>query len=407
MSAYVVTEPALVRQLLVPGDLDYVRGRVFDKLEHIFGSKSLITTSGAEHRQMRRMLQPAFHQERIADYSKHMIIAAEDIAASWLPGQTVDVETAMSDLAIAGATSSLFSASPVAAASAVIQQNMPIIMRGVFMRTVLPASWEKLPTPGNRNYAKAISAVHRILDDTIAGYRSSGSSNNDLLSMLLAVRDEDGQALSDRQIRDHMASFFIAAVETTGITLAWILYEIGNNPEAESNVHAEIDTVLGGRPVEYSDLVNLTHVGRVITEALRLHPPTFFSRRALRPVRFGEITLPAGAEIFCSPYTLAHDKRWFPEPQTFDPDRWLPERVKDLPRGAFIPFSAGAHKCIGDSFAVTEITMAVASICAQWRLRPVPNQPVHELIGEILRPRSLPMIAERRRPTRTRPSHDC
>ncbi|RLU81177.1 cytochrome P450 [Streptomyces griseocarneus] len=390
MPAYVVTDPELVRRVLVTSDHDFTQGRVYDKLAQFLG-EGVGTTSGRKHRRLRRLVQPAFHRDRIAEYADTMRATAEDMVAGWRPGQEIAVDSAMNDMALTAVTACLFTSAMDARASAEFRESILTLFHGAVLRTLLPTAWEKLPTPGNRRYRRAAAVANRIIDRTISVYRSPGHERDDMLSLLLAARDDDGDGLTDQQIRDQVITFLFAGVETTGATVAWALHEIGRHPAVEKQLHAELDSVLGGRPPTWRDLCELRYTSRVVQETLRLHAPWLILRRTLHEVRLGDAVLPAGAEVVYSPYALQRDPRHFTAPRQFDPDRWLDERAAGHPRGAHIPFGAGAHKCVGDVFATTEITIALAVICSRLRMVPRTLRPVREVAAATTHPKGLTM----------------
>ncbi|MCM1965123.1 cytochrome P450 [Streptomyces sp. G1] len=395
LPVYALTHPALVHQVLVEDARDYARGRIFEKAGPFLG-EGLLASSGTEHRRQRRLLQPAFHRDRISASIPVLRQAAERTSASWRPGQTVAVDRAMNELSLTMLTKTLFTADAGARAAAQIERALPVLATGLITRTLMPEWWTKLPTPANRRFDRSVHDMGTAIDEAVRAYRAQGRDHGDVLSMLLSARDQDGEALTDHQIRDQLVGFGLAGVETTGASLAWLFHELGRHPEIEQRLHTELDTALGDRPPRYEDLPALQYTGRVITETLRLHALWMVMRRTRTSVQLADTTLPAGAEILYSAYALHRDPRFFPDPERFDPDRWLPERARRIPKGAFIPFSAGAHKCIGDSLAFTEMTIALAVICRRWRLRPTPGVRVREVARGDVHPNRLPMVAEPR-----------
>ncbi|WP_327350718.1 cytochrome P450 [Streptomyces sp. NBC_01304] len=395
MPVYVVTHPEAVRELLVPGDIDFTRGRIFEKLVPALGN-GIATVSGAEHRRQRRLLQPVFTRERLTAYASIMREAAEEATASWQDGQRLAVDDVMNDLALTALTRSLFKFTASSDTAEAIKDGMQQLTNGLLLRTVLPTSWERIPSPGNIRFRRAMARMHRAIDDVISTYRTAGEDRGDVLSALLAVRDTDGTGLSDEEIHAQVMTLALTGIEAPGAALGWVMYEIGRNPEVAVRVHDEIDTVLDGRPPHFDDLPDLSYLGRVIDEVLRLRTPLVFMRRALSAVRIGEVTIPAGAEIVYSPYLMHHDARWFHDPLRFDPDRWLPQNARHIPKGAYIPFAAGAYQCIGKMFATMELAIVTAVLGARWALRPVPGVTVRELATALVRPSQLPMTVHRR-----------
>ncbi|WIX83620.1 cytochrome P450 [Amycolatopsis carbonis] len=392
---YVVTDPDATRDVLVPGDLAYKRGLCFEKLEPGLG-KGIATASGAEHHRLRRLLQPVFSRERIIEYASIMRTAAEETAQSWHDGGHIEADEVMNDLALTALTRSLFKFTVNPDTADAIKHGMRLLTHSLLKRIVLPAAWERVPTPGNLRFNRAMARMNRAIEETITVYRESGEDRGDVLSALLSVSDDNGKGLTDQEVHAQVMTLALTGVEAPGATLGWVMYEMGRNREVAERVNAELDTVLGGRPPTYDDLANLPYLGRVIDEVLRLRTPMLFSRRTLREVRAGNSVIPADAELIYSPFLLHHDARWFPDPARFDPDRWLPENAKRIPKGAYIPFAAGAFQCIGKLFATTELTMVTATICARWRMQLEPGADVREVASALIRPSQLPMTVHRR-----------
>jgi len=392
LPAYVPTNPGLVWQILVSDHKSYARGRMFDKMTDVLGY-GLATTSGQVHHEIRRMLQPTFHHQKVASYAPIMTGVAEAVAGEWEPGQPFRVDQAMNDLTARVVNGILFASDLGAAAADAIQQRLPVVMRGMLTRTLIPGGWQRLPLPANKRYRQAIAEMDNGIDQAIAAYRASGHQLDDMLSALLALRDSDGNPMPDTWIHDQVITVAVGGIETTSAALSWCLHHIGTKPEVEERVFDEVDSVLGGRAPEFADLPRLAYTGRVVLEVLRLHAIAVYMRRTLGQTQLGDYELPPGAEIIISPYALHRNPRWYPDPDRFDPDRWATDQIKSLPKGAYIPFSAGGSKCIADNFAILEITLALAVICSRWRLRPQPGSTVREVTTGATRPDRLVMTA--------------
>ena len=175
------------------------------------------------------------------------------------------------------------------------------------------------------------------------------------------------------------------------LAMSWAFHEIARNPSVERRLHTEIDEVLAGRPPTYQDAGKLTYTLQVINEVLRMYPVWILMRRATTDVHLGGERIPAGSEVIVSPHALHFDPATFENPERFDPDRWSPEKAKDVPRGAFIPFGAGARQCVGNVFAQTEIALTLATVAARWRLVPVPGRPVRVRFTSAAYPSGIPM----------------
>ncbi|MFJ5726060.1 cytochrome P450 [Streptomyces sp. NPDC093149] len=395
--AYLAAHPELVRHVLLNPRL-FDKGGVFDKARQLLGN-SLSVSRGEEHRFQRRLIQPAFHTPRIAAYTTAVAADTRTVTEAWQDGETRDIGDAMHALLMRVAARTLFSTGLDEATVEEARQCLRTVSDGIYKRTVAPLGvMEKLPTPGNRAYDHANARLRQIVADMIAVRRRSDEDHGDLLSALLrAEHPETGEKLDDGQVLDQVVTFLVAGSETTASTLAFVFHLMGTLPEVEKRVHAEVDAALGGRTPVHEDLPALPYIRNVITETLRLYPPSWMAMRvAAEDVELGGRTVPAGTMILYSAYALHHNPELFPDPETFDPDRWEGERAAQVPRGALLPFGAGSHKCIGDVLALTETALIVATVAARWRLRPVPGSTLRPVPKATLESGPLPMVLERR-----------
>jgi cytochrome P450 len=388
---YLINSVELIREILVDHAHDFGRGRNFDKAIPVWGH-GLVSVEGQQHRRQRRIMQPAFHRDRIATYVETMRAEITRLVAAWQPGQRLAMDEAMAELTLRVTTKNLFSADLGATAVDDVGRELPVVLEGVYLRTVLPDWWGKLPIPANRRFDRACAELKRVVDEVIDAYQAAGVQHEDLLSGLLSARYEDtGEPMSREQIRDELRTLLIAGTETTATTLSWLCHELGRHPEIQDRLRTEIRTVLGDRPITMADLPKLEYLDRVLNETLRRHNPIWLMvRKANTAVDLGGVTIEPGAEVIYSLATLLRDPALFPDPLRFDPDRWLTADPA-VTRAAFIPFSTGNHKCIGDTFAWTEMAVAIATIVARWQLSPVPGTQVVEQARIVLRPNRVDM----------------
>ncbi|MFD0265281.1 cytochrome P450 [Streptomyces sp. NPDC127106] len=395
---HVLTTPEHVHSVLVQQAQRFGRGRIFDRLRPVFGN-GIVTTDGDFHRGQRRMIQPAFHRNHITEYAEAMCRQAEAMSASWTAGREVSIVTETRRYAMSSVAEMIFSGELSRPAVAEVHRSLPVVLEGMLLRAVMPKSLDRLPLPLNRRFDTAAERLRGIIDEVIAQYRDRDpQGRHDLLSLLLSSTDpETGRTMDPEQVRDEVIAIMFSGTETSATTLAWMFHEIGRHPEVEERLHAEVDAVVGTRPVRPSDLAGLTYTQRVFQEALRLHSPLLFTRRALVPITLGGVSVPEGAELAYSPYALHRDPSLFRDPEVFDPDRWQRDEGERPRAHRYIPFGAGQHKCIGDSFAVAEILTAVASVASRWHLQPAPGVSVREVPAGIPQPSALPMIPVARR----------
>ncbi|WP_306338451.1 cytochrome P450 [Streptomyces sp. KL118A] len=396
--AYLPCHPDLVQQVLLNARVYDTGGPVKEKARPILGN-GLITSDWADHRRQRRLVQPAFHTSRLPTYAEVMQDESDAEALAWEAGRAIDVNHTMQALTARVTARALFTTEIAGNAVAEIQHCLPIIVHGAYRQAMDPTGLlAKLPLAANRRFDEALTRMHRLIDQMVEGYRRSDEDRGDLLSALLTAEDpETGGRLNDQEVHDQVMTLLLAGIETTASALAWTFHLLGRNPEVEAALHAEVDEVLEGRPPVYADIPRLDYSRRVFTEALRLYPPAWlYTRTTTEATELGGRPLPPNSDILISPYVLHHNAELFKDPESFDPDRWLPERAKDVARGYYLPFGAGSRKCIGDVFGMTEATLALATIAGRWRLRPVPGARIRPRPHMSLSSGPLPMIPEPR-----------
>src|SRR5262245_5926097 len=375
---FLVSDPADIKEILVTQNRNFTKSRGLERVKRLLGN-GLLTSEGAEHLRQRRLMQPAFHRERIAGYGQTMVTYADRARSSWNEGETRDIAQEMMRLTLSIAGKTLFDVDIEKQAEevgAALNDTM-----ASFWTTMLPFVdlLERMPIPTLRRARLARARLDRIIYGMIAERRASGRDHGDLLSMLLDAQDEEagGARMSDTQVRDEAMTILLAGHETTANALTWTWYLLSQAPDVEVKLHGEVDRVLQGRLPGVADLASLPFVEKVVTEAMRLYPPAWIvGRRAIAEFPIGGYVAPRRTIMIMSPYILHHDPRYFPEPDRFDPDRWTPEFKAALPQFAYFPFGGGPRRCIGESFAWMELILVVATIAERWKLSLVPGHPV-------------------------------
>ncbi|MCA6095258.1 cytochrome P450 [Streptomyces sp. SCA3-4] len=392
--AYVVCHPELALQVLKDDRTFDKGGPLFDRLRDILGN-GLGTCPHRDHRRQRRLIQPAFHRARLERYGASMEEELARLLGGWHSGDVLDVFPVMYSFTLRSVLRTLFSAHIDGTTAAGIQRSFETVLGGVMQRMFVPEPLLRLPTPGNRRYQQCRRHLFDSVDRIIADYRAeqgpAGDDSGDLLSALLATGADGAAGPDDREIRDQVISMMMAGSESLGATLAWALHQLTRDPVSERRLHEEVDAVLGGRPARWPDLPHLPFTGRLLTETMRLHPPGWlFTRITRKEVELAGLRLPPGSTVVITPVGMHRDPDLYERPEVFDPDRWLPERAAALPRGAFLAWGGGPRKCIGDTFAMAEGTLALATIASRWRLRPAPgNDPRPARLTTVLHPRRL------------------
>jgi cytochrome P450 len=396
---FFLNHPDYIKDVLVTHHQSFMKGRALQRAKRLLG-EGLLTSEGEFHRRQRRLAQPAFHRGRIASYGTVMTDYAARTAARWHEGQTLDISQEMMRLTLAIVGKTLFD-TDVEAEADEIGAALTSVME-LFDFLLLPFSelLEKLPLPHVRRFQKARARLDDTIYRIIEERRRSNEDRGDLLSMLLAARDEegDGGQMNDEQVRDEVMTLFLAGHETTANLMTWTWYLLSHHPAVEAKLHEELDAVLKGRQPTVEDVPRLRYTEMVVAESMRLYPPAWaIGRLALKQHEIGGYTIPAKALVLLSPYVTHRDERFFSDPTRFDPERWTPEAKELRPQFAYFPFGGGTRRCIGEGFAWMEGILLLASLARNWRMRLVPGNRVETLPVITLRPKhGMRMTMERR-----------
>jgi cytochrome P450 len=386
----VMNDPELIREVLIAQPQNFIKERTQRRMKILLG-EGLITSDGEIHKRQRRIAAPAFHRQRIQAYATLMVERAAAMRDSWKAGVEVDASAEMMRLALQIVARTLFD-SDVTKDVQRINDEVNAIMRLYNFLIALPRAEAllHLPIPGLMRFKRARQRLDKVVYRMIEDRRRSGMDGGDLLSMLLASRDDedDHSGMTNEQLRDEVLTIFLAGYETVANALAWTWLLLGQNPDAEAKLHAEIDLVLGGRLPTLEDLPQLRYAEMVLAESMRLYPPAWaMGRQATCDVEIGPYKLPEGTYIFFSQYIIQRNADFFPEPLHFDPERFTPERKAGRPRFAYFPFGGGNRQCIGESFAWMEAILSLVTLAQRWRLKLVPGQMVDVQPKITLRPK--------------------
>jgi cytochrome P450 len=375
-----VSDPERIRDVLVTHARQFHKGRGLERAKLLLG-EGLLTSEGAHHLRQRRLAQPAFHRARIDAYGAVMASYARRRAEGWRDGATLDVSREMAAYTLAVVGKTLFDADIEGEAHEIGEALGAAI--AAFNFTVLPFSelLLALPLPTTRRFRQGRRRLDETIFRMISERRAADDDRGDLLSMLLLAHDSegDGSGMSDQQLRDEAMTLLLAGHETTANALTWALYLLSQHPEAEARLHEEADA-LAGEPLGADHVSRLPYARAVLAETMRLYPPAWIvGRRAMTDYQLGEHQLPARTIVLMSQWVVHRDPRWWPDAESFRPERWLaggsaldPAR----PKLSYFPFGAGTRICIGEQFAWMEGILALTTIAQRWRLRLAPGHRV-------------------------------
>jgi len=367
--AWMVCHPELAHQVLMDTGTFDKGGPLYDRLGALMGN-GLVTCRQNTHRDKRRLLQPAFRPSYVPSYANLIAGETEAVCSGWADGRTVPVTESMMTLTTRVISHVLFSDSLDKERIAEVRDCLTTIVRGLFVRTIVPVSGLfRLPIPPNRRYQYSLSRLHSIINAVIEN-RAKGTDHNDVLGTLLQA------SIKAKDVHDHLITLLLTGVEAPALCLSDAFSLLARHPEAEQRLHRELNAVLpGGRLPRQEDLPHLIYTRCVITETLRHSSPGWlFTRLTTKETELAGHKLPRGATVLYSPYLLHHDSSSFPQPDHFLPDRWLAGESTIGERHAFVPFSAGNRKCLGDEFSMVQATLALATVAARWRLRCLPEE---------------------------------
>ena len=376
MHLYLLNHPDMIRDLLVNNHRQFTKSRALHLAEWLLG-KGLLTSEGDFHLRQRRLVQPAFHRQRMAGYADVMAAYAARTADRWQDGARVNMAQEMMRLTLAIVGKTLFDAD-VEDEAPQIGQALTESLHAV-NRMLLPGgpTMEKLPLPANRRAEDARQLLNDTIYRIIRERRESGEDRGDLLSMLLQAQDEegDGSRMTDEQVRDEAMTLFLAGHETTANALIWTWYLLAQNPVEERQLHREVDRVLAGRTPTIDDLPSLPYTRMVLSEVMRLFPPAYVvGRQPTEDYTVRDWVIPAGSTVFASQYVMHRDPRYWYDAERFDPLRWTADEIAKRPKFSYFPFGAGPRVCIGEGFAWTEGILALATLAQRWQARLVSRQ---------------------------------
>jgi cytochrome P450 len=384
-----IVNPRDIEYVLVTNAANFTKSADYRALARLLG-KGLLTSEGALWQHQRSLIQPAFRREKILSYAPVMTEAVGRMLDGWKDHDQRNIHADLMRATLDVVARCLFGAEVsgvadrVGRAMAVVSERFPTDASWALL---FPIDIPDFVAPSRR---RTIRELNEIIEGIIRDRRDSGKSRGDLLDALLEMRDANGQQMSAAQLRDEMMTLFLAGHETTAIALSWACFLLAQHPEVEAQLVQELKAVLNGRMPSSDDLGRLIYTEMVVKEAMRLYPPVWaIGRRSIAQCEIGGYRVPAATNVFIFQWLTHRDRRFFTDPERFDPERWRadPVRAGRVPRFAYLPFGAGPRTCVGASFAMIEATLLLAAIVQRFRFELLPTPAVVLQAAVTLRPK--------------------
>ena len=397
--ALLIYHPDAIEEVLVARNRDFIKSWGVRLLRALVGD-GLFLAEGDLWLRQRRLMQPDFHRQRVADYGEIMTDWAARWTADWRDGVVLDIHEEMMGVTRAIVAKTLFDAD-VSRDARVIGLASQFVLEYFGKRLGSPRAFLPLwlPTPENLRRHLAIRRLDKVVYRMIDDRRRNREARGDLLSILLEAQDAgDGSRMTDRQVRDEVMTLFMAGHETTAVALSWTWYLLSQHPDVDARLADELRVVLGGRLPTAADLPALRFTEMIVTESMRLYPPAYgIGRGAVRPTEIAGRRVETGTIVIIPTWVVHRDPRWFDGPEAFLPERWADDAARRLPRFAYLPFGGGPRQCIGNTFAIMEAILILATIAQRFRPTLPPGQRVRPAPSITLRPeRGIRMRFERR-----------
>jgi cytochrome P450 len=410
-TAFALFHPDHVYHVLVKGRENFTKqARGYQKLRRIIGN-GLVTSEGSFWLRQRRLAQPAFVPQRLAGFAATMVTAADEMTRAWSEladrNQPVNIAAQMMQLTLRIVGETLLG-TDVTGEAHDVGTSLTLVLEETSRRIHSPWDFgERIPTPTNRRFDQALERLNQSVLRVINERRKQPVAGDNLLSMLMAARDDEtGSQMTDQQLRDEVMTFFLAGHETTAVALSWLWFLLSKHVDVRRRLEEEADRVLGGRLPTADDMPKLAYTKLVVQESMRLYPPVWgMARLTAKDEQLGDLFIPARSPVLLVQYVTHRHPDFWENPEGFDPERFQPSQVERRHPYAYFPFGAGPRTCIGNHFAMLEAVMIVATIASKWRLNLVPGAPVIPQPRVTLRLKDgLLMTIQRRGPRTADPS---
>ncbi|MDQ3052073.1 MAG: cytochrome P450 [Bacteroidota bacterium] len=375
-----IQHPDYIHHVLQENNRNYTKSLRYEQLKYLLGN-GLLTSEAEFWLRQRRMIQPAFYKQKLQLLTEEMVSCTNEMMLNWekdFQNKSFNFAAEMMALTLQIVGKTLLNAD-VKSDAKNVGDALSFLLKAVNIRTrtpVLLPMW--VPVPTHLKITKAVKTINSVLDKIFETRRRTSSDHNDLLSMLMEARYEDtGEPMGNKQLRDEVMTLFVAGHETTANSLSWTMYLLSRHPEVMQKCVNEINQVLQNRLPAFSNIGELKYLTMVIEESMRLYPPAWIiGRKTIHHDAFGGYKFAPGHNVLISPYALHRDPRYWPDPEKFLPERFLPDEIKKRPRNSYLPFGAGPRMCIGNNFAMMEMQLVISMLLQKFRFTPANNQPV-------------------------------
>jgi cytochrome P450 len=397
-NVYLVSNPEMIKQVLVTKQKYFVKSKDFQALKTFIG-EGLLTSEKETHMRHRKLIQPAFKWSHITNYGQDMIDITTDYLSKWEDGDERSITQDMMDITLGIISKTMFSMDFKEGYSILgkpLETAMRMAVKRMRALVNLPL-W--IPTKTNLEHNEAIDKLNEVLYNIIEKRRQDNERHDDMLGILMDARDDDGINMTDTQVRDELMTIFLAGHETTANALSWTYYLLSQHPEVQKKLFDEIDSVIGSRNPVPEDFMKLPYTQNIMRESMRIYPPVYvIAREVEEEIEIGGYQFKKGDTIMVSQYVMHHKPEYFPDPESFRPERFENNFIKTIPSYAYFPFGGGPRVCIGNHFAMMEAVLILATISRCFKVNLArDHRPVIPYPSITLRPRGgLRMILEER-----------
>jgi cytochrome P450 len=385
---YQFTDPELIEEVLIRKHRSFHKDAITHDLEELLG-RGLLTSEGTFWRRQRKLAAPSLQRRQIRAYADWMVDITERELETWRDGEEFELHHAMMGLTLKIVVKTLFNLEmedKIEEIGESIDTAMHVFDKST--HTLWRYVPEQIPTHLSRAFDQAVAHLDEVVYDLIDKRRASGEEGDDLLWRFLVANDEDGNTMTDRQLRDEVITMFLAGHETTALAITYAWFLMSHHPDVAQRLFDEVDEVLGDRSATAEDVNELPYLKAIVQETLRMYSPAWIiGREPVEDVQIGPYHVPKGTQVLMPQSVIHYDERWFDHPYEFRPERWLGgELEKELPRFAYFPFGGGARVCIGNHFAMMEAILIIATMAQRFDLENIMTDELETQPSVTLRP---------------------